>query len=214
MPPSREKQTAVPGPPVRTVLLSVLVLTLVCALGPLSLQPHTGPEIAIKIASTRKHYVSGERVRIHVELTNLGNRDLLVGRELTGYGSNPADITFQAWNSDGKALPGQKAARDCVLRQNPDSVATAVLKRWIALPPASSYVSTVDFGPSPPLEAPGRYRIVATYESEGVEAQYWSDCLRATQEEIANLPFAAWKGSVDSNAIWIEVARPPGGRGP
>jgi hypothetical protein len=192
----------------------MLIMTLVCVLGSLTLQPQTGPEIAIKIASTRKHYVTGERVRIRVELTNLGNRDLLVGRELTGYGSNPADITFQVWNSAGKAMPGEKNAGDCVSRQNPDSVATAVLKRWIALPPASSYVSTVDFSPSPPLEEPGRYRIVATYESGGVEAQYWSDCLKATPEEIANLPFAAWKGEVNSNPIWIEVARPPGGRGP
>ena len=194
----------------RPVTVSVLIVTLVCALGSLSLQPHTGPEIAIKIAATQKHYVSGEKVRIRVELTNLGNRDLLVGRELTGYGSNPADITFGVWNSAGKAVPGQKAARDCFLRQNPDSVATAVMKRWIALPPASSYVSTVDFRPSPPLEAPGRYRIVATYESGGVAAQYWSDCLKVTQDEVANLPFADWKGSVDSNAIWIDVARPPG----
>ncbi len=66
----------------------MLIMTLVCVLGSLTLQPQTGPEIAIKIASTRKHYVTGERVRIRVELTNLGNRDLLVGRELTGYGSD------------------------------------------------------------------------------------------------------------------------------
>jgi hypothetical protein len=85
----------------RPVTVGVLIITLVCALGPLSLQPQTGPEIAIKIASSRKHYISGERVRIRVELTNLGNRDLLVGREFTGYGSNPADITFQVWNSAG-----------------------------------------------------------------------------------------------------------------
>lgn len=173
----------------RTVTVSVLIMTLVCAFGPLSLQPHTGPEIAIKIAAARKHYVSGERVRIRVELTNLGHRDLLVGRELTGYGSNPADITFQVWNSNGKALPGQKAAADCVLRQNSDSIAAAVLKRWIALPPASSYVSAVDFMPSPSLEAPGRYRIVATYGSGGVEAQYWSDCLKANPRGNSKLAF-------------------------
>jgi hypothetical protein len=48
----------------------------------------------------------------------------------------------------------------------------------------------------------------------GVEAQYWSDCLKATPEEIANLPSAAWKGEVNSNPIWIEVAGSPRGKGP
>jgi len=103
-------------------------------------------------------------VRIHVELTNLGNRDLLVGRELTGYGSNPADIIFQVWNSAGKAMR-EKNAGDCVSRQNPDSVATAVLKRWIALPPARVTSRQLISARRRPLKRQGRYRIVATYES-------------------------------------------------
>src|SRR5882762_5053212 len=121
---------------------AVLITTLVCALGPLSLQPHTGPEIAIKIASTRKHYVTGERVRIHVELTNLGNRDLLVGRELTGYGSNPADITFQVWNSAGKSNAGEKNAGDCCPAEEPCSRSHSFFKELVALPPSFGYGST------------------------------------------------------------------------
>jgi hypothetical protein len=179
-----------------------------------SLQAQTGPEISIKIEATQRVHVSGGNLAIRVELTNLGNRDLLIGRNLTGVGSNPADITFQVFNSAERPMPGQRAALDCVMQRNPDSLAIAVMKRWIALPPGSSYVAIVDFRPSPPLEVPGRYRIMAAYESGGIKEQYWSDCLKATPEEIAKLPFPAWEGKVESNSIWIEVAKTTKGKRP
>jgi hypothetical protein len=173
-----------------------------------SVQAQTRPEIAVRIEATQRVYVVGDYLRIRVELTNSGSRDLLVARNLTGVGSNPGDITFTMYDSVGRTMPSQGVAVDCFMTRNPDSLAIAVMKRWIALSPRSSYITMVDFMPSPHVVAPGRYRIVAVYESRGIKEQYWTDCLKATAEEIAKLPFPAWEGKTESNSIWVEIAKP------
>src|SRR2546423_313518 len=126
-------------------------------------------DITIRIEATEKVYATGEPVRVRVELSNSGRRDLLVGRNLSGVGKNPADVAFQVWDSEGRSLPTLAAASDCVMISNPDSLPTAVLRRWISLPPNSSYVTKVDLPvPSGTLKHTGRYRIVATYISGGI----------------------------------------------
>jgi hypothetical protein len=193
----------------------VATLTLFSAIFFNLLPAQTTPEIAISIGATQSVYLKGEPIRIRVELRNLGRRDLLVGRQLSGVGMNPADVAFQVWNSEGHALPGESAAADCVMVANTDSLAVAVLKRWISLPPGSSYITSVGLSlPPSSLERPGRYRVLATYISGGIKEQYWSDCLKTTPEEIAKLPFPAWEGKADSNSIWIQIESPPAGKRP
>ncbi|MHB8502562.1 MAG: hypothetical protein ACYDHE_16675 [Candidatus Acidiferrales bacterium] len=139
----------------------------------------------------------------------------MVGRELSGVGKNPADVVFQVWNSSGRSFPTLSAASDCVLTANPDSLPTAVLKRWIALPPSTSYRSDVDLPVSKEVYmSPGRYRVAATYISGGIEEQYWQDCLKFSPEDIAKLPFPAWQGKAKSNFIWIEIRKPGARKGP
>jgi hypothetical protein len=175
----------------------------------LSSRAQTPSAITIRIRPTQKFYVPGKPIQIRVELTNSGLRDLLVGRELSGVGKNPADVVFQVRNSSGTSLPTLSAASDCVLTASPDSLPTAVLKRWIALPPGTSYLSDVDLPVSQEVYmGPGRYRVAATYISGGIEEQYWQDCLKFSPEDIAKLPFPAWQGKAKSNFIWIEIRKP------
>ena len=187
--------------------LAVLVISFLTATGPASTrgQEASRPDLGIRIEAAKTVVSKGEPLSIRVEFTNRTQRDLYVARNLTGVGSNAADITFAVWNSAGQAEPGERAAADCVIKPNPDSLLVAVMKNWVALPPGSSYATSAKLGPSPFLERGGRYKIVASYESRGIGEQFWTDCVRASPSEIAKLPFTAWEGKIESNPIWIKV---------
>jgi hypothetical protein len=164
------------------------------------------PDISIKIQSMKETFEKGEPITVRVELRNQSRRDLYVGRKLDGSSDGPTYITFKVWDSRGKPSPGLKSATDCFMKPDTDSLPVAVMKEWIALPPGSSYIAEVRVENFDFLKKPGRYRISATYESDGIKEQYWTKCIKATSEEIKALPFEAWEGKVESNCIWIAIA--------
>jgi hypothetical protein len=183
--------------------LSGTLFMAICLLGICSQTDPNSP-IAVRIEAKNSSPRSGEPVSITVALTNLSNEDLLVGRMLTGVGINPGDITFEVTNLPGQPERGERSATDCFVRSNPDPLPVAVMKRWIALPPHTSFTTSVILDPTL-LGPPGRHKVTATYESRGVKEQYWTDCVHATPDEVAKLPFRAWEGRSVSNSIWITV---------
>lgn len=165
------------------------------------------PEISVRIQPTKKVYRKGEAITFLVELTNRSQRDLYVGRDLSLMCTSPA-ITFNAWNSKGELEPTEGCASDCFGKSNPDSLSVAVMKSWIALPPKSRFGQVIAIATIPSLDKPGRYRISAVYQSNGLEEENWGYCIKATPEEFAQLPYAAWKGKSESKPVWIEIVRP------
>lgn len=173
-------------------------------------QMKTQPEIEVQIQPTKSTFRKGEPIQIRVELMNRSHRDLFVGRELGGLDSDPAHVRFYVWNSAGEQSPSGKAVGDR-FTPSPESLLRAVIKRWIALRPQSSYSVTLylDNSSFSFLKQPGHYRIRATYRSQGIKAQVTAERLvNAKREDLASLPFPAWEGEVNSNSVWINVLPP------
>jgi hypothetical protein len=59
------------------------------------------------------------------------------------------------------------------------------------------------------VKKPGRYRIKGKYSSRGFLAQDINNPLLHYAQELKQLPYEAWDGSVETNSVWIEVTGTP-----
>jgi hypothetical protein len=82
---------------------------------------------------------------------------------------------------------------------------------WTSLPAGSFYGTVISMHSDefPQLNRPGRWRLRGSYESAG-DLSAEVVCLDAApipnnKELIDNLPYKAWRGSVNTNIVWIEV---------
>jgi hypothetical protein len=192
----------------RTRQLALLAITL--SLGDLSVAYSRAqePEISIRIQPTKKVFLKGKPITIRVELTNRGQSDLYISRSLSWPGGDDGYLDFQVWNSGGQPSPRGGIAVDCFMQPSPEPLSVAVMKRWIALSPGSSYSKTLDVDLSLILKRTGRYRILATYGSGGLREEYFTHCVKVTPEETAKLPFPAWEGKIESNSVWVRIIDP------
>jgi hypothetical protein len=88
----------------------------------------------------------------------------------------------------------------------PAPFSEALISHWIALGPRDTYGTTIDLelalGRNLP---PDRYRVTAILSSDGPNSPSFYNDLVHYPEELAELPFAGWKGTTRSNAVSIEI---------
>ena len=148
---------------------------------------------------------------IRAELKNEGTQTVLVCRELrAGFGGDePCNWEFSIRDASGRRLPGVRWAGDRVVTSR-DDFTTALVKHWIALAPGYSYSTLVDvaigFSQQPP--PPGRYEIIGALTSYGLDGPSIYNDLATHPHELEKLPFHGWKGTIDSNKIWITIDPP------
>jgi len=97
-------------------------------------QPSKPSEVTIQIKSTKSKVVSGDPIALVVSITNKGQRDILIGRNLPGVGSDAAHVDFLISDKQGH-LPEGNATDVDRFTPNPESFANAVIRNWVALPP-------------------------------------------------------------------------------
>ena len=58
------------------------------------------------------------------------------------------------------------------------------------------------------LNIPGKYRVTGQYSSRGFLVKDEGNPLGCYVDELKQLPYQAWKGTVETNSISIEVVGP------
>jgi len=122
--------------------------------------------IEVKLSTDRSEYKPGEIIRVRVELKNVGDHPILVGRELSPIANWPFSIWLRLVDADGKyAQPVHGAYIDPP--PSPDlSLRDGVLRWWTTLDPHCFYGKEIDFL----LESmkPGHYELRGDYYSVGL----------------------------------------------
>jgi len=171
------------------------------------------PQISVRISTRRTHFQPGEDIPLHVEIWNESGQDVFIYKTVAPFPSNAlAKIDLTLYRGDKAVGPMFSISGDSFgsERSTYPPLADELPRYWIAIPPRHFYGGEVVmeaswFG----LKRPGRYRIQGKYSSRGFLAQDINNPLLHYAQELKQLPYEAWVGSVETNSVWIEVTGAP-----
>jgi hypothetical protein len=172
------------------------------------------PKISVRISADSLRLRAGENLRLQVEIFNESAQDLFVFKNIDNTFSNAlATIQLTMYQGDQVVGPTMAAASDSFSSERSvyPPLASELPRYWIALPPNHFYGGEVVMKSSwfEKLWAPGKYRIQGNYSSRGFLARDVNNPLAHYAQELKQLPYEAWVGSVETNSIWIEVTGTP-----
>ena len=183
-----------------------LVLAIFCpSTSPQMVKAKNDPTVLqLTIQADKIRYLQGSNIPVHVRLTNVSQRAVLVGRDMWTNAS-PSRVRLSITPADGHNISGIGTAVDGA----PDfqNVPKAVLNWCISLPPGYSYESDTmmqSFVDGTGL-TPGLYRVRAVFESAGIRADTYFNPLLGNAKELEGLRDQDWKGVVGSNELTIRI---------
>lgn len=195
-----------------TVLSSLLAVAVLPghALAKPQTQAESNKQLEVRLIPLKKQARAGELLQVRVEIRNISPEQFFIEKaiyEPCGPFS-PLSVRLE-FGPPMKPQPGQGCASDC-LWHTTDTFARRLVTAWNSLPAVHFYGTIVSMRPDqfPQLNTPGRWRLRGTYESTGdLSMEYCLDAspVPNSKELIDNLPYKAWHGQVDTNAVWIEV---------
>jgi hypothetical protein len=172
----------------------------------------TTPNISLRFIEPVHPFASDAALEVEVELKNEGTQTVLVCRELSVRAGNSRPC---AWEFSVRYPPGREPHEGCGYAVDSwpgrpwDDFATVLIKDWVALAPGDSIRAQINLGMAfchrPP---PGRYQITGILTSFGLDSQSINNGLLIYSEEIKKLPYPGWKGSINSNKLWITISPP------
>ncbi len=168
--------------------------------------PPAATVLRVRVSTDRGTYVTNSDIPISVQITNVGSRDILVGRDLLR-NTSPSQLRFYVTAGDGHALSYQRSVVDGLPAHALDDLPRAVLRWCLALDPGYSYGLTI------PLQevvvasdlTPGVYGVHVEYLSSGIDANTYFNPLLGHPDELARLLTESWKGRISSNKITFRI---------
>ncbi|MHB8484891.1 MAG: hypothetical protein ACYDCM_04040 [Candidatus Acidiferrales bacterium] len=169
----------------------------------------SSPEIELKLIPEKTVIRPGETLRIKVELWNVGADDIIIAQHIDAtFGNSDLELFLEV----GSTLQGATThlIADSIPDPHSPDLAKTFVKNWLTLNKAHCYGTYVYMDPMnyPQLRKPGHYRIRAEYSSRGISSVPGWNGGWLKQEDIDKLPFKAWKGTVNSNFVSIQVRTP------
>ena len=164
------------------------------------------PRIELKLAPEKSSIITGDTLKLKVEIWNTGSDDIIIAQNVDAtYGNSDLELFLEV----GSTLQGPNlhGVGDGLPDPNPDLAKTFV-KNWLTLNKAHFYGTYVYMDPItyPQLRQPGFYRVRAKYYSRGISSVPGWNGGWLKQEDIEKLPFKAWQGSADSNFVSVKVS--------
>jgi hypothetical protein len=160
--------------------------------------------LKLTISAKNLHLHPGDTLKLRVEIKNIGYDPIFVYKEIALSTCSVANLRIFPIKGNAFPGPGWACASDCfpVKPNDPakNPIESVVLRGWTLLPPGYTYSREL---PTYPVGGPGRYLIRGDYSSQGLT----DGCLTFSQEEVSSLPHQVWKGSVETNSLWIEVTK-------
>jgi hypothetical protein len=169
---------------------------------------HAIPKIELDLSPLKRSYLLRRSVMVRIDLRNVGNDRIFIPSEIHTSGGFPSEVQLWWEDSQGKDLPASGGASDRFGPPREDFL-KLLLENWVVLPPGYSYGCTIDATTGVELSKPGKYQVRAKYRAYEMDSKSMNNPLGAHLDKIPTLPFPAWKGEVESNAISIEIVPDP-----
>jgi len=165
----------------------------------------TSPEIEVKLIPEKSGIRPGETLKLKVEIWNVSNDNIIIAQNIDAtFGNSDLELFLEV----GSALQGSNthSVGDKLPEPNP-GFANTFITNWLTLNKAHYYGTYVYMDPIdfPPLRKPGQYRVRAQYYSRGISSIAGWNGGYLREEDIARLPFRAWKGTINSNFASVHV---------
>jgi hypothetical protein len=140
----------------------------------------------------------GDQYKVRVEIENVSDRLILVGRDLNGINNWPFRIEIQLEDTAGHQYGTGEAAYIDGPPIATFSTEDGILKWWMPLPPHTfmGIYTTASLSGVPP----GKYRLHGRYVSFLSAAQR-----EAPEGASIRIKYPVFEGQVETNSIWIEV---------
>jgi hypothetical protein len=163
------------------------------------------PRIELKLVPEKATIRPGERLKLRVELWNLGSNDLIVAQHIDSRFGNSELRLFLERGPIREAGTGMAA--DGIPEPDPDFEKTFVTN-WLTLNRGHFYGTYVYMDPIeyPHLRKPGQYKVRAEYDSRGISSTPGWNGGYLKQQDVENLPLLALKGTIGSNTVKIQVS--------
>ena len=196
-----------------TVMASLLTLWVSqpFALGKSQTQDTKNKQIEVRLIPKKKAIKVGEDLEVRVEIWNTSGEPFFIPKAIHEFcgPSSPLSLRLEL-GPPIKPQEGYGCASDCLWHAG-DGFARRLVMGWTSLPAGSFYGTVISMHSDefPQLNRPGRWLLRGSYESAG-DLSAEVVCLDAApipnnKELIDNLPYKAWRGSVNTNTVWIEV---------
>jgi hypothetical protein len=165
----------------------------------------SSPKIELKLVLEKATIRPGERVKLRVELWNLGPEDVIIAQNLDStFGNSTLGLILGA--GFGEETSGSIGDRFPEPGQ-PDFEKTFVTN-WLTLNKNHFYGTYVFMDPIefPHLRKPGQYKVRAQYISRGISSTPGWNGGYLKQEDVEKLPLSALKGTISSNTVTVQVS--------
>jgi hypothetical protein len=171
----------------------------------------TKPEISVTMALAKQVFRLGNPMELKIEVTNIGQKAILVPNHLSLFGDEAAHLEIEL--SNGKALIsphlGLVVDRFPNPSKNQKSPTEKVLGSFVLLPPGTSFVERIalfDYLSVRKYELKaGNYKLKGYYSSGGLFYPPAFQSLELTEEDVKSLPFEAWHGKLATNELSFTI---------
>lgn len=168
-------------------------------------------EISVSIALAKKEFHFGDPMELKIEVTNIGQKPLLIPNHLSLFGGEEAFLEIELSNGKGLLSPHMGFAVDRFPNpsKNKKAPSEIVLNSFILLPPGTSFVQRNALFEH--LRArkydlkPGSYKLKGYYSSGGLFYPPAYQSLGLTEEDAKSLPFEAWHGKLATNELSFTI---------
>jgi hypothetical protein len=190
--------------PIRVLVFIAVSLLSSLGQGP-SLRPAGKSALVVQLSAKKSTIHPGGLLTLRVTIKNDGPEDLFIDRDIS-----VADQRFILYIQHGSKREGPLvvvSSESLLDRTTP--FASLLSRNFTVLGAGKFYGGEAVMDPKeyPQLLVPGRYLVRGEYSSRGFHEPGEGNPLMGREEEINKLPFKAWEGRVESNAIWIEVSK-------
>jgi hypothetical protein len=162
------------------------------------------PKIELRLTPETVTIRPGERLKLRVELWNLGSGDVIIAQNVDATFGNSELRLYLEKGSMQEAGSGMVA--DGIPLPNPDFEETFVTN-WLTLNRGHFYGTYVYMDPIDysHLRKAGHYTVRAEYDSRGISSTPGWNGGYLKQEDVDRLPFPSLKGTIKSNVARIQV---------
>jgi len=156
-------------------------------------------QIEVRLWAATNKYKAGDTIHLRVELKNLGDTPILVGRELSPVANWPFSVSLRLVDANGKYVQSVRAAYVDPPPQPDLSTRGGVLRWWTVLDPGCFYGKELDFQLGS-IER-GTYELQASYHSAGLLDQQKS----GSTPNGSNQEVPVFSGQVEAMPITIRI---------
>lgn len=164
----------------------------------------SAPNVELKLIPETATIRPGERLKLRVELWNVGSDDVIIAQKVDAtFGNSQLQLFLEAGSL---REAGRGMVADGIPEPNPDFEKTFVTN-WLTLNRGHFYGTYVYLDPIdfPHLLKEGHYRVRAEYYSRGISSTPGWNGGYLRQEDLDKLPLQSLTGTIDSNVVRIRV---------